>query len=467
MSLSGTPATVTQAAMELLRDRLPRPGEWLVLLGAAAAVRAAVVFGALHALPLVSDAGAYAEQGRVMSRHFPGPPTYYWPPGQSLYLLPFYRLFGSSAAVAKGASILLDLAVITLTVLVAHRVVRNRRAVLLSGWAMALLPSAVLMSGEPYSFALTEACLLGLALLLLVGAERRQWLLLGAAGLVFGFALLVRPSVLSVAVALVVVAALLLRRAPRAWLLAGGAAFPAAAALVVVPVLVHNERHGQGWTVSTANEQNLWLGNNRYTPDYKTWDLGQDPPSAFSPPVTRYLERFGVGHPTRAQRSAMLHETRRFVAAHPGKTAFRTFNRVQAFWGFDYTMSTDIRDAFHLSRAATIPLLALEVGAYLLLVGLAIVGLLFARALLRWRHALLLLAFVAGYQLSYAAAYSAGRWHIPVLGFVAPLAAVGAVWLRVTPSAARVVTRSGAFWIVVAAVGAVEIVYTYVVWTHA
>jgi 4-amino-4-deoxy-L-arabinose transferase-like glycosyltransferase len=447
-------------------ERLTRR-DWVVLLGAAAALRVAVVFGALHKLPLVSDAGEYARQAAAMSHHFPGPPAYYWPPGQSLYLLPFYEAFGASAAVAKSASILVDLAVVALTVLLAARVVVGRAAALVSGWTMALLPSAVLMSGEPYSFALTEACLLGTALLLFAGAERRSWALLGAAGAVFGFAVLVRPSVVSVLLVLAAVAGVLGRRRPRAWLLAGGAAFVVAGCAVVVPAVLHNERHGQGWTVSTANEQNLWLGNNPYTPDYKTWELGQHPPSAFRPAVARYLERFGVGHPTRAQRSAMLHETRRFVSHHLATTALRTFDRVQAFWGFDYTMSTDIRDAFGLSLAAVAPLLALEAGAYLALLLLALVALLFARARLRTRAVLFVLALVAGYQLSYALAYAAGRWHLPVLGLIAPLAAVGLLWLRSTPGSLAVLARSRSFWIAAAVVAAVQVVYAYVVWTHA
>jgi 4-amino-4-deoxy-L-arabinose transferase-like glycosyltransferase len=474
--------------MDLLRERLPRRShvpaasdetapslgarpfsrrDWFWLLTAAAVVRVGVVFGALHALPLVSDAGAYARQAVTMLHRFPGPPDYYWPPGQSLFLLPFYRVFGTTAAVAKVASILIDLGVVALTVLLASRVLRDRRAIFLSGWIMGLFPSAVLMSGEPYSFALTGACLLGTSLLLLVGYERRSWLLLGFAGLVYGFALLVRPSVASVAIALLVFAGLALRRAPRRWLVTGGAAFLVAASLVVLPALIHNARHDQGWTVSTANEQNLWLGNNRYTPDYKTWDLGQHPADSFRPEVTRYLERFGLGDPSRAQRSAMLREARHFVASHPGTTAFRTFNRVKAFWGFDYTMSTDIRDSFGLSQAAILPLVALEAGTYWLVAALAIIGLVFAREHLRFGPLAFLLALVVTFQLSYAAAYSAGRWHFPLLGFVIPVAAAGGAWLRSTPGALRAVRRSHAFWLALAVFAAIQVEYAYVVWTHA
>jgi 4-amino-4-deoxy-L-arabinose transferase-like glycosyltransferase len=437
------------------------------LLVTAAVVRIVVVFGALHALPLVSDAGQYARQGETMLHHFPGPPVYYWPPGQSLFLLPFYLVFGTGAAVAKAASILLDLAVVSLTVLLAARLLRDRRAVVLSGWLAALFPSVVLMSGQPYSFALTAACLLATALLLLVAYERRRSLLVGLAGLPYGFALLVRPSVVSVAVALVALLVITGRAAPRRWLALGATGFVLVASAVVIPAMAHNARHHQGWTVSTANEQNFWLGNNRYTPNYKTWDLGQHPTSSFAPEVSRYLDRFGIGHPSKRQRSAMRHEAWSYVKSHPGTTAYRTFNRVQAFWGFDYTMSTDIRDSLGLSQAAVLPLLALEAGAYWLVVVAAIVALLFARERMRIGRIGYVLALVGAFQLTYAVAYAAGRWHIPILEFVFPLAAAGAVWTLSTPNAWHVVRRSRGLWLALLVFVAVQAGYAYVVWTHA
>jgi hypothetical protein len=39
----------------------------------------------------------------------------------------------------------------------------------------------------------------------------------------------------------------------------------------VIPVAHHNASAGAGWVISTNNEQNLFLGNNPYTPNYTTW----------------------------------------------------------------------------------------------------------------------------------------------------------------------------------------------------
>jgi hypothetical protein len=245
----------------------------------------------------------------------------------------------------------------------------------------------------------------------------------------------------------------------------GAASFGAAAVLVVLPALEHNHARGQGWTVSTANEQNLWFGNNPYTPNYKTWHLGQHDPGDFPPRIAAYLRSFGAGHPpTRRERSEMLRETERFVLAHPGVTALRTVNRVRAFWGFDYTMTVDIRDTLRVGRAATAALFALEVGGYLLVMTLFFVGVLFARDRTRPGAVPFVALLVGGFQLAYAFSYAAGRWHFPVLGLLLPFAALGVIWLASAPGRVAVIGSSPRFWLVLAAFAAVQAEYALFVW---
>ena len=273
---------------EIAEDCNGRPlisrGFWFRLVAAALAVRVFVVFVLLHSEPLVSDARAYTRQARELVHHFPGG-AYYWPPGQSYLLASVFAVVGDSDAVAKATNIAVDVANVVLAVLLARRLLTDARAIRLTGWLLALFPSTVLLAGEPYSLSLTMFCLLGAALLLLRGDERNRWLEFAGAGALIGFGVLTRPSVVTVVAALVVVMGVLVwrrsRRSPARVrpLVARSAAFVAVSALVVVPVLHHNADHGQGWTVSTANEQNFWFGNNPYTPTYKTWELGQRAPT--------------------------------------------------------------------------------------------------------------------------------------------------------------------------------------------
>src|SRR5438876_5885799 len=107
------------------------------------------------------------------------------------------------------------------------------------------------------------------------------------------------------------------------------------------PAMQHKAARGAGGTISTNNEGNTWLGNNPYTPNYKTSELGQHPVSEFSPPVRRYLQRF-TSRPN--EREAQREEALRYIGEHPANTLLRTINRIREFWGFDYTFSRDIEN---------------------------------------------------------------------------------------------------------------------------
>ena len=179
----------------------------------------------------------------------------------------------------------------------------------------------------------------------------------------------------------------------------GSVLFIAAAAAVVAPTVHHNADRGQGLTVSTANEQNFWFGNNPYTPAYKTWQIGAHPVREFPPEERRYLLRYGIGSPARAQRHEMLREAARFIVHHPAITALRTFDRAQSFWGFDYTPSNDVKHAYRLARPQQFVLTALEAIAWIAVGLLALVGLTEGRSLIRRPVALFMLAIVVSYAL--------------------------------------------------------------------
>jgi hypothetical protein len=245
----------------------------------------------------------------------------------------------------------------------------------------------------------------------------------------------------------------------------GSVAFAAAAAAVVAPAVYHNTVHDQGLTVSTANEQNFWLGNNPYTPTYKTWELGSQPATDFSPEVQRYLARYRHGPPTLDERHAMLEEAARFVVHHPAITALRTLNRAQAFWGFDYTPSNDVKEAYGLTRVKQLPLTALEAAGWIIVGLLALVALTAARHLIQPGVALFVLAVVAAYALPYVVSYSAGHWHEPVIGFVGPFAGAGAAWLTAYPNAVAQLRRNRAFLVLALLFVVVQVVYASAVAT--
>jgi hypothetical protein len=276
------------------------------------------------------------------------------------------------------------------------------------------------------------------------------------------------------------------RSAARSLLLLGAGALVAATAwaLLVGPVVAHNAAAGAGWTVSTNNERNFFLGNNPYTPDYKTSHLGQRSLDELSPDARSYLEGF---YDRPDARVAMRHAALQYVLTHPARTALRTLNRATSFWGFDYIASREIQKAFDWGQRKTLPLLALEAGSYLAVLALAVVVLVVGRGRSGDTHAgeppapvrgaltapgqalaydrtwcVWLVALALAYELPYAIAFSGGTYHFPVLPLLIPFAAVAVASPKATWRRLR---ASGPAWIALALLGAIELQYAYYAWT--
>ena len=410
----------------------PRFRSWATLLGVALLLRVIFALLVVWDYPLVSDANEYSNQAVRFLDEFPGDTQYYWPPGTSYVLALFYEVFGAGRVAARVAMILLSVAAVATTVLLARRVLRDERAAWLSGWVLALLPSAIFMPAQPFSFDVTLLGVTLCVLLVLVAYDRRQARWLPLAGLSLGLAVAARPGAVTVLAALVPAALVVARRWWRAGerslvgaLAAGSAAFAVCLALAPLPAVLHHHDIGDGLTVSVNNEGNLLLGNNPYTPHYKTWHLGQHEFDDFEPDAAEYLNREFTAGGTLEQRESMRDEALDYMASNPDVTALRTINRARAFWGFDYTYSNSLRAEWEAPLVAAGAAGALEVGGWIVFGALVLTGLFLGRGLFRDARHWFLLAVVVAYQVPYLVAFAAGRWHLPVLALLAPFAAAG------------------------------------------
>ena len=321
----------------------PTRAYWIALIGTAVLLRLIVSFVVLGGMPVFSDAKNYSGQavdllhGRT---HLP----YYWPPGTSYLLAAGYWLFGIHRWVAHLVMLVLNVGAVITTVLIARRLLRNERSALLAGWILALYPGMILQVSQLDSF---DPTLIGVnltALFALRAWDEGHIYDYALAGLALGLAALSRPASLILLLPMGVIAVVALRRRREQGtatglgrIALGSAALVACAAATVAPAVAHNIVNHEGPTISVNNELNTWLGNNPYTPNYKTDDIGQHPIDGYPPAEQRYLRRFIYGEiPTRAQRTADLNEAKRFVEDHPAISFWRTLNRVRGFWGFEY-----------------------------------------------------------------------------------------------------------------------------------
>jgi 4-amino-4-deoxy-L-arabinose transferase-like glycosyltransferase len=398
---------------------------WISLLSIAAALRLAVAFGLLGQMPLVGDALSYSIEATKLLTEFPGSAPSFWPPGMPLLLTAVYGVAGDSLVVAKLTAVMISLVAVALCAALGSVATRSPRAGRLTGWIAALYPPDILMAGQTYVQPLTQVCLLAMAYGLVIGHRRADWRLFALAGVALGWGILSRPSTLSVGAAVValwLVVALWRRRAvavhpwPSPHVMA---IFLLAAAVWVAPVMYHNARLGAGWTLSTNNEWNFLLGNNPYTPNYKTSHFGQRPLAELDPDARTYVQGL-LERPD--ARQAMMQEALRYIREHPWNTAWRTLNRIRAFWGFDHTMARQIQHHFGWPTWAVVPLLIPEAGGYCLVALLALVGLICARDQLHPTTTILLLVIVLAYQAPYGLAFASSIYHVSVMGLLLPFA---------------------------------------------
>lgn len=424
---------------------------FLAPLAAALIVRSLLAFAVLSSMPLVSDAASYAAVASLIRADFPGDFAYFWPPGMPYAIWAVWSLVGTGTAQARLLTVAIGVVNVALVMILARRAGGDDRVVAVAGWLAALFPPALLLATQTYSEGLTTTCLLAAVILGTAGWQsRRAWPVV-LAGLPLGYGILTRPALVAVAVALLVLA--VLTRSRQVILGAAGALVLAVA--VIVPVAAHNHAHDEGWTVSTNNERNIWLGNNRYTPLYKTSHLAQREPEDLPAEVRAYIE--GIEDRPDARR-AMREETLRYVSDHPVPTLLRTVNRVRAFWGYDYVFSREIQKAFEWGDAKLLLPLALEAGGYLVVAVAVIVGLVAGRRRLHRPELVMFLALALAYQAPYALVFTVSSYHAPPLALLMPIAAAGALeaWTR-----RGALLRHRALVVALCVFAAVQIEYTW------
>jgi 4-amino-4-deoxy-L-arabinose transferase-like glycosyltransferase len=439
---------------------------WLRLLGAAALVRIIVVFAFFSSMPLVSDAASYADEGHRLAQTFPGVAPYFWPPGMPYLLAFFYSLFGGSLFVSRIVSIAISVAVVAAVTLVADRTMSYKRAVRAAGWIAALYPPSVMMAGQTYSQPLAMLALTLLAYWSLRAFDTGLFRYYILAGLAFGAGALARPSMLSAALPLVIAAIVALRRGtagsgikvPRR-MIPGGIVMAVVAVLTILPAAYHNAKLGSGWTISVNNERNFFLGNNRFTPDYKTGHMAWRSLDELGPETKAYiLELESRPDP----RKAMTDEALKYISEHPLNTLWRTSNRIRSFWGFDYVMSRWVQQSYGYGNVGLGVAMLFESGGYCLTMLLVIIGMFAA-----WRGVgrpgrLFLIGMVLAYQLPYMLSFASGIYHFPAIGLLLPWAGLGAVHLiEKGKQGMMLLLGKPWFWAAVIAFVLVQIEYAY------
>jgi 4-amino-4-deoxy-L-arabinose transferase-like glycosyltransferase len=241
-----------------------------------------------------------------------GQPTAYFPVGYPLTLAAIFKVFGTELRVAQYGNVFISVATMALTYALARACELPARTSLLAAAAWGFLPSQLLspvvtMSEIPFTFSVT----LGLVLLV---REPQRWASHVLAGVVFGWATLIRPTALFVPF-VVLLALTLVRQRPRNWNVAVARAFVVAGCLAatIAPWTYRNYKtFGTFVLVSTNGGENLLIGNNPAS-DQRHQDPATFYPRDVNMSAMPEIERDRIGG-----RLAM-----EYLRAHPLEALFR------------------------------------------------------------------------------------------------------------------------------------------------
>ncbi len=292
---------------------------WPVLLAACAlgALLRVLWMTNVHSVP-VSDFAYYLSKaadlasGRGYANN--GVPTAFWPPGYPIFLAGVFKAFGASLAVAKATNIALWTATTVLVYLLGLRL-DGRATAAVAAFTVALFPEFILFANLTSSENLFIPLVLGAALAFSPKQKMSgppNWRRSLLAGLLLGFAVVVRTTAVLLPPLMALVLVLWYRSRPAfisACLLLAAFAISPAAWVVRNAVVMGSP------VLSTNGGISLWTGNNPLaTGGYRL--KGTTPPTDISTPEKELASNSEY---TKAAITFVVTEPGQFIALVPEK----------------------------------------------------------------------------------------------------------------------------------------------------
>jgi len=357
--------------------------------------------------PLMSDAVNYNDMsGQLLSgeRFVP-----YWPPGLPLYLAAVHKLFGPAAIAARLGMLAFYAGTSIFVWRTAALMTESAVAGNIALGFLAFSPASIHASVEPLTQLPAAMCVTIIAYCLIRLESVQSMGNLALLALSAGYLTLIRPS------SLLLVAALpfyLLWRTRR-WM-------PSLAVTAVAAVIVGSwtgyiyEKTGRLVKINTANSANFYLGNNPYTPLYRTWWLGShdsapEVPVAFIQEKARIMELDGPAQEVEFSRIATEH-----IRRHPELFLLRTLNRVCVYFAFDTYAGAFLIGNYGVPKLLGLATIGVDAVVYILIAVGSILYFTLPRSKEVSTTPFLLLGLALLYALPYFFAFSHPGYHYPI-----------------------------------------------------
>ncbi|HHG86559.1 MAG TPA: hypothetical protein ENJ82_17545 [Bacteroidetes bacterium] len=391
-----------------IRNFLNRPSAWLVITVFALVVRGILAWQ-LQDVPLSGDSLYYYQvaENVASGESF----STYWSPGLPLYEAAVIKLFGAGEFKVRLAMLLWFLLLFRLVYKLLHRM-HSRMAANIALLILAFYPTFVYQSLEPLA-QLPAATLL---MALFFGTYRylngrRSWV--WYIGLALGLITMFHPS--SALFFLLVPAIIFLRSKkllPVLLIVASGLA-------IVGPWIWMASTTKRFVPVNEANARNFYLGNNAWTPHYKTWYYGShwteapEIPAAFQAELDSLQANAEKNHSSTFLKAAFTHLGRR-----PDLFLLRTANRSRVYFSFDSLTGSHFKPPPGPPQAFAYSSMILN-GLFFIGIGLTWLAFLMgaSRFEVERRYLRLSYSFILLYTLPYLVSYAHPSFHLPIMPF--------------------------------------------------
>jgi 4-amino-4-deoxy-L-arabinose transferase-like glycosyltransferase len=404
--------------------RLDIKGTLLKVLGNSRTFYAVLVAGVLVRIGFLiilvptsfySDAMAYHSFARKLVRGLPYRAS--WPPGLPLLLAGPYALFDPDRIVARFVMLAVYVIFTVLLFLFVKRL-SGTEVANLSVLIFSFYPLCIYYSLTPLTQLVIAAVLVGTALATLSLLGKNRWSVAIILGFLLGVLTLVRAS-----------GTLILLAVPTYFIFKKGYRLKAGAVLLIaiLPVVLwcYNVYRATDRVVfiNTANATNFFIGNNEFTPVYRTWYFGSHGVGNDKEGLT--AEGFAEAqksireYPKHERQLKYIDYSIRYIIKKPHLFAIRTFSRIRVFFGFDIYLCAILLKYYGWSKIGAFLTCGMDAVIYLGLLFGSVFSLFLVRPLYDKKEAsVVLLGFPFLYAFPYFLAFSHPTYHFPILPFL-------------------------------------------------
>ena len=393
------------------RKKIPTVWQFILILTFSLAIRILYAFLIWEHI-LQGDAQSYWEDSLKLYSGMPYTP--FWPPGLPLLL----GLSGFIGLQIPGSIVLLMLGIYILCmvgVFVSLKELIPQNLSLFPLFILSILPVWIHHSVVPLTQLPTAAGLIWLFYFLIRIHKQPKLFLVLTAGLILGICILIRPSCLSILLLLIYLG---VKEKQMKFL----GYFLAVCMLVVGGWQYRNIVTGSPHIfLNSANSYNLFVGNNPYTPSYKTWWLSshfEGENEAYAPYyhlLFELKEKKAIEHP-----HLFLESVLDEVKKRPQNFVIRTFHRMKTFWASDSFTGGFLFSHYASPSMALLALMGDFLG-YILLMWLAL-GMVGSPNSPYSQVSKWLMLGILCYAFPYFFAFSHPTYHFPLLPFICLLA---------------------------------------------